>query len=179
MPTQPDSSIRRSLLALALAVFVAGGCQAASPTPEPTPAPTLQPTPAAIDGGTVTLTDTECTWEGNPGSVSGAQVTIELQNDTDDFGVFFVHRLKPEFSWQDGVDAIAAIQAAMAADEDWPNWASNLTTIVSERQAEAGGTGEVVVGPTPGTIGIVCSANTDARGTVLTVFLAGPLEVAG
>jgi hypothetical protein len=173
-------SLTKALLIASLggAVFVAcqpsGGASPTAPPAVPSPSPSV----AVVDGGTITLTDDGCTWDGNPGPVRGAEVTIELVNETDDYGVFIVHRLKPEFTWEDGRDAIEAIQVALAAGEDWPNWSTNVSVVEGEAAAEAGGTGVASVAPTAGTKGVVCSANTSPTGDILTVFLVGPLEVA-
>ena len=156
----PAPSLRRSLAVVACAALM--GCTAASTAPPTGTPPAARPSPEQVEGGTITLTDDGCTWEGNPGPLSGAQAKVEIRNETDDFGAFFVHRLKPEFTWQDGVDAIAAIVAAHEAGEDWPNWASNLTSVMSEATADAGATSTAVIGPTAGIHGVVCSASTDA-----------------
>jgi hypothetical protein len=87
------------------------------------------------------------------------------------------HELHSEFTWDDGVDAIEAIQVAVASHEPWPNWTTNVSTAEDEGTAEAGGTDVVSVSATAGTIGVVCSANESPTGDVLTVFLVGPLEV--
>ena len=169
----------RIALLLVITAALLGGCASAATAPPTEPPPSASPTPAPVAGGTITLTDDGCTWADNPGSVSGRETTLEIRNKTDDYGVFNVHRLKPEFSWQDGQAAIAAIQDAIAAGEDWPNWASNVSDVVAEGFATADSVSVVVVPATAGTFGVVCSANTSSAGDVLTVFLAGPLEVAG
>ena len=172
----------RNVLLVAIACAVVAGCGAAAtvpPTHPPTdPPPSASPTPGQVAGGTITLADDGCTWADNPRSASGTQVTVELVNETDDYGVFFIHRLKPEFSWQDGVDAIAAIQVAHAAGDDWPNWATNVSIIEGEAAADAGGTAVALIPAMAGTFGVVCSASTSASGDILTIYLAGPLEIA-
>lgn len=183
LATLRPSSLHRTILAGAVCAAAFVACQPVGTnreTASPSPLVTAPPSPTAtvVDGGTITLTDEDCTWDGNPGSVSGAEVTIEVRNQTDDYGVFIVHRLKPEFTWDDGRDAIAAISDALEAGEDWPNWATTVSTVEGEGAAEAGGTGMASVPPTAGTVGVVCSANTSPTGDVLSVFLVGPLEVA-
>ena len=174
-------SLAGALFVLSLGGAALGGCQpagSASETASPSPVVTASPSPTAavVDGGTISLTDDGCTWEGNPGTVPSGRVSIELSNETDDYGVFIVHRLKPEFTWDDGRDAIDAIQVALAAGEDWPNWSTNVSTVEGEGAAEAGGTGEVSISATAGAYGVVCSSNTSPTGDILTVFLVGPLE---
>ena len=175
------STTRRPGIAPVLVITAAllGGCASTTTALPSQPPPFASPTLAPVSGGTITLTDNDCTWADNPESVSGRETTLQIRNETDDYGAFFVHRLKPEFNWQDGEAAIAAIQDAIAAGEDWPNWASNVSVIVAEGVADAGAGGVVGVPGTTGTYGVVCSANTSSRGDVLTVFLAGPLEIAG
>ncbi|HZM73108.1 MAG TPA: hypothetical protein VFC71_06995 [Candidatus Polarisedimenticolia bacterium] len=169
----------RAALLLAITATLLGGCASGATAPPTDPPPSATAAPEAVAGGTITLTDDGCTWANNPSSVSGRETTLEIRNETDDYGAFFVHRMKPEFTWQDGEAAIAAIQDAIAADEDWPNWASNVSVVVSEGDAAAGGVDVVGVPAANGTYGVVCSANTNSQGDVLTVFLAGPLEVSG
>ena len=171
-------SLKEALLIASLGGAMFAACQpsgGASPTASPA-VPSPRPSVSVVDGGTITLREDGCTWDGNPGTVRGAQATIELVNETDDYGVFIVHRLKPEFTWDDGRDAIDAIQVALAAGEDWPNWSTNVSTVEGEGAAEAGGTGEVSISATAGTYGVVCSSNTSPTGDILTVFLVGPLE---
>jgi len=163
-------SLAGALFVLSLGGAALGGC------PPSQPPPTAGPSPESVDAGAITLTDDGCTWEGNPGTVPSGRVSIELSNETDDYGVFIVHRLKPEFTWDDGRDAIDAIQVALAAGEDWPNWSTNVSTVEGEGAAEAGGTGEVSISATAGAYGVVCSSNTSPTGDILTVFLVGPLE---
>ena len=167
---------------LAIAGLVAWACAPTAPVTRPTPAPTVAPpssttAPEPIAGGTVTLTDEGCAWVGNPASAGGGPVVVDVHNATADYGVFVVHRLKPEFTWQDGRDAIAAIQRAMVAGADWPNWSTQVSIVAGEGTADAGATGTATVPAIAGTYGIVCSANRGPTGDVLSVFLAGPLEM--
>jgi hypothetical protein len=176
-------SLTGALLIASLGGAALGGCQpsgAARETASPSPLVSAPPSPpaAVVDGGTITLTDDDCTWDDSPGSVRAGRVAIEVVNETDDYGVFEVHRLKPEFTWDDGRDAIAAINDALEAGEDWPNWATNVSTLEGEGAADARGTELASVTLAAGTIGVVCSANTSPTGDVLSVFLVGPLEVA-
>jgi hypothetical protein len=164
-------------LRIVLGAVLLAGCTSPAVTAQPTEPPSNTPSPGPVDAGEITLTDDGCTWEANPGSVPAGRVSIEVHNETDDFGVFIVHRLKPEFTFEDGREAIEAIQDAMAAGEDWPNWTTERSTIEGEGTAEAGATGVTLLTLTAGTMGIVCSANTSPTGDILTVYLVGPLEV--
>lgn len=178
-PSFPPPRVPRLMIGIVLVAAI-GACQ---PTAGATPSAVLataSPAPSfdVVEGGTITLTEDGCIWQGNPATLSGAQAKVEITNETDDFGAFFVHRLKPEFTWDDGVAAIAAIAAANEAGQDWPNWAMNVSIVMSEPTVEGGATTTAFIGPTAGTFGVVCSANSGVHGTVLSVFLVGPLEVA-
>jgi hypothetical protein len=175
----PRSAALRSLSGF---VIVAGcaalwGCASPTGTAPPTQAPTASPSPGPVEAGAITLTDDDCTWEANPGTVPSGSVSIEVHNETDDYGVFIVQRLKPQFTFEDGREAIAAIQEAIAAGAEWPEWTTERSTIEGEGTAEAGRTGVALITLEEGTIGVVCSANTSPTGDILTVFLAGPLDV--
>ena len=156
-----------------------GACQqsdsagnTASPSLPVTASPS--PTAAAVDGGTITLTDEGCTWESNPGSVTGGRLTLAVRNETDDYGDFMVHMLRPGRTFDEGRASIAAIQEALKTGAEWPE---ELSDVISEVSAEPGQDGELTVVTTAGTLGVVCSANSTSTRDILTVFLAGPLEV--
>lgn len=178
------------VVAIAFGAIVIGGCQAGSPTSAPAKSPpssapsppaatatapgrTPAPTPASL--GTITLTDTGCSWEGNPGVAPAGLVTLRARNATGDYGLFIVHRLRTGKSWADGEAAIAAIQQALVTGAEWP---PAISDAVGELAAEAGGDDRQNITLTPGTYGIVCSANTSRIGDILTVFLVGPLTLA-
>ena len=129
-----------------------------------------------VDGGTITLTDDDCTWEGKPGPMSEGRLTLAARNETDDYGVFMVHKLRPGRTFDEGRAAIAAIQDALKTGAEWPE---EISDVVTEATAEAGLDSDIIVLTTAGTFGVVCSANTSPTGDILTVFLAGPLEVTG
>ena len=179
----------RTILAMTLAVVAMAACQAgvgptnvpATPLPvaassTPAPAASAAASPAATTAalGTITLTDTGCTWAGNPGSITAGSVSIQAWNETDDYAAFFVHRLHAGKTWTDGVANVAAIVTALPTGADWPPAVSD---VVTEGDADAGlGDGLEFVA-TPGTYGVICSANTSPTGDILTVFLVGPLVV--
>jgi hypothetical protein len=102
-------------------------------------------------------------------------MTLVIRNETDDYGVFMFHKLRPGRTFDEGRAAIAAIQEALKTGADWPEAISDS---VIEATAEAGKDGAVAMVTTAGTFGVVCSANTSPTGDILTVFLVGPLEVA-
>ena len=181
MRTHLDPSIRRSVLALALVASVAGGCQAAAPTsnPTPTPNPTAnsEPTRAVADGGTIVLTDTGCAWAGHPGAIPAGLLSLTVRNETDDYAIFDVHRIKDGRTWDDGMDAIRMIQEAIRAGTEWPEEVFDVSDFVADGFAEAGADDTIAIRASSGTHGVVCTANTGPTGEALAIFLAGPLEI--
>ena len=179
MPTLLRSrTFRGALLVASLGSAALGGCQL-SGSADGTSKPSIvvaspSPTAPVVDGGTITLTDDGCTWEANPGSTSEGPLSLAVRNETDDYGVFTVHRLYPGRTFDEGRAAIAAIQEALKTGADWPE---PLSYDITEATAEAGLDSDVTVSTTAGTFGVVCPANTSPTGDVLTVFLVGPLEV--
>ena len=172
----------RTMLAIAFTLTIAG-CQAATAptsvpatsTPPPsTSAPSVTATAAPARLGTITLTDTGCTWVGNPGSVAAGPVTIQVWNETDHYTDFFVHKLRAGQTWADGEAAIAAIREALGTGADWPPAVSDE---VAGTVALAGLGNGLAFDATAGTHGVVCSASTSSTGDILTVFLVGPLVV--
>ena len=174
----------RTTIAVTFGAVALAACQAAGPSSVPTtpqPAPTSAPAPAATAAaptaavlGTITLTDTGCTWAGNPGSISPGSVAIQAWNETDDYAAFFVHRLHADKTWADGVANVAGIVAALPTGADWP---PPVSDVVTEGDADAGLGDGLEFEATPGIYGVTCSANTSADGDILTVFLVGPLTV--
>jgi hypothetical protein len=198
----PMNGFARFALAAATVVVVAAGGlyllgpgqqeSVGGPAGSPTPSPSASPaTPLA---GTVTLTDTGCTWEGNPGSLAmPSMLTIELRNDTDDYANFDLHWIKAGHTYAEGVAYVADIAPRLATGEDWPpndfsvNVHSHGVTANADSTIGWAATGSGP-GPAPqipgerlepGSYGIVCSANTSPTGDILTVFLVGPLELTG
>ena len=178
MPTlQRSRSVTGALLVTALGSAALGGCQL-SGSANGTSSPSIEmgsrsPAPV-VDGGTITLTDDGCTWAANPGSTSEGRLTLAVRNETDDYGLFIVHKLHPGRTFDEGRALISDIQAALKTGAEWPEEVSDAVT---EATAEAGDTSDVAMLTTAGTFGVVCSANTSPTGDVLTVFLVGPLEV--
>ena len=165
-----------------VAVLVLGGLYVLGPrigigpsTPTPSPAPSTTPIPGTA--GTVTATETGCTWTGNPGSIDPREIRIAVQNDSDDFVAFDLHRLKPEHSFEEAIDLFAQVKAALPSGGEWPAQVFELSTLVADSTLNGQGQNLIVVTVFPGVHGIVCSANTAADGDVLRVDLLGPLEV--
>ena len=172
-------SLTGTLLVASLGGAGLGACQqssSASETSSPSVSVTGSPSPTApvVDGGTITLTDDNCTWEANPASVSEGRLTLAVRNETDDHGVFIVHKLRPGRTFDEGQTVIAAIQEALKTGAEWPQ---EVSEAIVEATAEAGQDGDVTMVTTAGTFGVVCSASTSPTGDILTVFLVGPLEV--
>lgn len=172
-------SFRGVLLVASLCSAGLGGCQpAGSATETASPSPVVmaspRPTPLVVDGGEITLTDDNCTWEGNPGSVAEGRLALAVRNETDDYGLFIVHKLRPGRTFDEGRAVVATIQEALKTGAEWPDEVSDA---IAEATADAGRDGAVTIATTAGTLGVVCSANTSPRGDVLSVFLVGPLEM--
>ena len=145
--------------------------------------------------GTITLTDTGCAWEGNPGTLTRPDlVTIALRNETDDYADFQLHWVRSGRTYAEGAALVAELARRLTTGEEWP---PNDVSIVVHAQGVVArsetiarwpttGTGEA---PAPelqhgaiwnlesGTYGVVCSANTSPTGDVLTTFLVGPLQL--
>lgn len=173
-------SITHPMLIALLASAALGGCQTSGSAEEQTSSPSIavrtlpSPTPPDIDGGAITLTDEDCTWEANPGSVPEGRLSIEVRNETDDYGLFILHRLHPGRTFDEGRAAIAAIQEALTTGAEWP---AEISDAITEAAAAGGLKSELTILSAAGTYGVVCSANSSPTGDILTIFLVGPLAV--
>jgi hypothetical protein len=165
------------------------------PPGSPTPLPTAPATPAPAAAGTITLTDSGCTWESNPGSLAmPAVLGIAVRNDTDHYADFQLHWVRTGHTYAEGVAFVADVQRRLTTGDAWP---PNDISISVEAQGvpahddatvgwATAGIGEGPVpefrsGPNwrwePGSYGVVCSANTSSTGDILTTFLVGPLQL--
>lgn len=168
------------LLVTLLGSSALGGCGTSDAVDATTSSPSIvteaPPTPSAAgrDGGTITLSDDGCIWEGNPGSMSEGRLTVAVRNTTDDFGLFIVHQLRAGRTFDEGRAAIATIQEALKTGAEWPE---EISDPITEATAGPGLDGYITKAMRAGTFGVVCSANTSPTGDILTVFLVGPLEV--
>lgn len=170
-------SARRSLLKVALVASLAIGCQAAA-SPTRTPAPPATTVPAGgVQLGALTLSDTGCRWDGNPGSITTGLASITVRNETDDHGLFILHRIRDGRTWEDGLAAVALIQEALLTGAEWPDEVFEVSEPAAEADVEANADGVIRFGFFEGTWGVVCSANTSSTGDILTTFLSGPLQV--
>ena len=153
-----------------------GPSVAPSATPSPTAAPT--PTPIPANAGTITLTDTACTWDGNPSPFSSPEVGIHFVNETNTFGNFGFYRLEEGSTWEDAVAyIIAENEALQAGAEANPSGPPDFVIDYGNVDTEALKEGDLLVTVSPGTYGVVCSSNEPPPGAVFAVYLVGPLEV--
>lgn len=149
----------------------------------------------SVVAGTITLTDTGCDWESNPGTLTRPDVvSIALQNETDDYADFQLHWVRSDRTYAEGVAYVAELARRLDTGEEWP---PNDVSIAVHSQGVVARSGTIARWPTAGTgeapapelqhgptwtletgsYGIVCSANTSPTGDILTMFLVGPLEL--
>jgi hypothetical protein len=190
----------------AAAIVIAAGVIYFRPVPssnvgggQPSPPPTM-PASATTSAspslaGTITLTDTGCTWERNPGTLASPDLlAVALRNETDDYADFQLHWVRDGRTYADGVAFVKELARRLTTGEDWPpNDVSVLVHahgVVARSESIAtwptAGIGEAPApelqhGPSwnleTGTYGVTCSANTSPTGDVLTTFLVGPLQM--
>jgi hypothetical protein len=126
----------------------------------------------------ITLTDSGCTWEGNPGSIDGTigQVMVEfsVRNETDTFGNFGIFRLDTG-TWDEAAAWILAENAALNGGTSHPP--QDFATEVGNVDAPERETYPSQLLLDAGTYGIVCSSNEPPPGRVFAVHLVGPLEL--
>lgn len=153
-----------------------GGLGPGGPTVKPSP--TAAPTRAVVQAGTITLTDSGCTWEGNPGSIDGpsrqVMVQFSVRNETDTFGNFGMFRLDTG-TWDEAAAWIVAENAALHGGPSHPP--HDFATEVGNVDAPERKTYPSQLLLDAGTYGIVCSSNEPPPGLVFAVYLAGPLEL--
>jgi hypothetical protein len=178
--TTMNGYLRIALGAVAVLIAAAGGLVLLGPgLPGGIGGPgTTSPTPTPPTGGRITLTDTGCTWVGNPGTVSG-DIVIEFRNDTDDHAIFDLHGVVANHTWDEGVAFVEELSRRLETGEEWPP--NDISDFERLTELSAGSTTRIEVSMpyfdvTPVTHGIVCAANTSPTGDTLTVFLVGPLD---
>ena len=175
----------RLLAAVVAVVSIGGAVLLFGPRLGVGPSPTPSPTPVATgpaSAGLITLTDTGCTWDSNPGTLpnSISALQFEFRNDTDTFATFFLHWVRPEHTWAEGVAFVADLQRRLVTGEDWPPNEISVSPVSFDLATR--GTQQVSWGGwafEPGTYGVICSGNTGATGDILTTFLVGPLQLVG
>jgi hypothetical protein len=180
--TTMNGSLRIALGAVAVLITAVGGLALLGPgLPGGIggPGPTASPAPTPPAGGRITLTETGCTWVGNPGTVSGGPIRIEFRNETDDHAIFDLHGIVVNQTWDNGVAFVEDLNRRLETGEEWPpNHISDFNRLT---ELAAGSTTQVEISMpyfdfTPVTHGIVCAATTSPTGDTLAVFLVGPLE---
>ena len=150
------------------------------PSTTPVPSPTTQPTTSTVQAGTITLTDSGCTWDGNPGSIPDVGgrnlVQFTVRNETDTFGNFGIFRLDSG-TWEAAAEWILDENAALHGGPSQPpqDFATEVGNVDAPERREY--RSQLLMDP--GTYGIVCSSNEPPPGLVFAVYLAGPLEIAG
>lgn len=183
--SQMNTYSRFAVAAIVAVIAIGGALYLVGPRLGVGPSPTPSATPTAtgqVSAGRVTLTDTGCTWESNPGTLptSVSHLKFELRNETDDFALFGLHWVRPGHTWEEGVALVAEIQRAIIEKRDWPP--NEMSIAVADVGLEARKTDEIRWGGwafEPGYYGVICAANTSATGDVLTTFLVGPLQLIG
>lgn len=150
------------------------------PRPSPTPSATPIPTQSVVDLGTITLTDTGCTWTGNPGSIDAAVEPVighvAVVNQTDTFANFGVYRLNDGHAWSEAEAWYLADQEAVRTGASPPpvDFVTDAGNIDAPERREYPSTLTL----NAGIHGVLCSSNEPPPGLVFALYLVGPLEVA-
>lgn len=188
-----NTPLRLAALAAALVIATAGalylvgprfgiGGPGPTPTVAPTPSPSPSPTQSVVELGTVTLTNTGCTWAGNPSTITAAAQpvigSITLVNETDTFGNFGIYRLVEGRTWEEGQSWIADMNEEFHGGPPASAPVGELTTEVGNVDAPERRAYPNTLVLNSGTHGIVCSSNEPPPGLVFAVYLVGPLEIA-
>jgi hypothetical protein len=164
---------------VAIALLPRGPGPGPTPTPSLVPSASPNPTQTVVDLGTITLTDTACTWTGNPGSIDAAlePVTgqIAVDNQTDTFGNFGIYRLIDGYTWADAEAWYAADQAATITGASPPpvDFVTDVGSIDAPQRREYPSTLTL----NAGIHGVICSSNEPPPGEVFAIYLVGPLEI--
>jgi hypothetical protein len=181
-----------AIVAIGVALLLIGPRLGVGPasSPSPTPRPT-----GPVSAGRVTLTDTGCTWESNPGTMARPDVfEIHLVNETEHYADFQLHWVRDGHTYAEGEAFVAELARRLKTGEEWQ--ANDVSLAIAAHGVDARsdttvrwptkGVGEP---PAPGindgsswawpagAYGIVCSANTSPTGDILTTFLVGPLQL--
>ena len=180
-----NGHLRLAVAAAAVVVVAAGGVYLLNPgRPADSvggPGPTATPSPTAssafMSGGTITLTDEGCTWDGKPTVLrNGTRLVIEMRNETDTFGNFGYYKLDTDRTWAEAAAWVEGEDEALqtGAEQEAPaDFAIELHSVDAEALQES----RLTTIARPGTYGVVCSANEPPPGAVFHVYLVGPLEV--
>lgn len=186
IPRGEDTHPRRINLVLAVLMVVATGCASSAssaPTSEPVSAKTTEAATAAASGqaevaveiGTVTLSDSDCTLDLAQDPVRAGQVELVVVNNTGATGAFDMGRIHDSSSYEELETVItAAIRAAEASEEMVPRPSFLGSGLLS--RAVQGGESQTLTGTlTAGTYGLVCLGTYEVG--VRPVAVLGPIEV--
>lgn len=174
--TNMNGSLRLALGAVAVLIAAVGGVALLGPGLPGVGGP---PTATPPTGGSITLTDTGCTWAGNPGTVSSGPIVMEFRNDTEGYATFELHGVVANRTWDKGVALIAEVNKRIEKGEPWPD--NDVSDFNQLTELTAGSTTRIEVSMpyfefAPRIHGIVCGANTSPTGDVLGLYLVGPLD---
>jgi hypothetical protein len=176
-----NGSTRLALGAAAIVIVAVGGIyllgglrptgSVGGPGPSPSPTPTSN-----VNGGTITLTASGCTWTGNPGTAKTGLLIIEVVNQTADFGNFGFYLLdESKATWDQAAAWMEAEDAALNGGASHPP--QDFAIDRGNADAPAGTSARLILTPTTGTFGVVCSTNEPPPGKVFHVYLVGPLVI--
>lgn len=148
----------------------------------PPATPTATPATASVQAGTITLTGTGCTWDGNPGSITVATEpfigSITVVNETDTFANFGIYRLADGRTWDEAESWITDVNLELHGGPIASTPAGEFTTEVGNIDAPERREYQSTLVLSAGTHGIVCSSNAPPPGDVFAAYLVGPLEIA-
>ena len=173
-----------AVIAIALAGLVVlgpglSGGTGAPPSPTPTPEPTPE-ADGAVLMGTISLTDRGCRKVGFDDNLTPMNypLAVQFRNETQTFANFGFYLLREGRTWQEAVEYIATVDAALETGAEWPPM--DFAVEAGNIDVEAGAAPGRLVIPldqTPGTYGFLCSANEPPPGKIFSVYLVGPIEI--
>jgi hypothetical protein len=126
---------------------------------------------AGDDATRVTLTDDGCSYDG-PGSFEAGTVSLELENQSDENGVFTLLRLEPSTTYEQLEAHVAAAQQRIDAGQA-PLGPPESVTVVLPLEVDPSQVGELSSILTAATYAITCANGPPAT----TLQVAGPFEV--
>jgi hypothetical protein len=152
-----------------------------SPTPSLAPPASVAPTQTDVSLGTITLTDTGCTWTDKPGLISAAKAPVigQLQviNETDTFGNFGIYRIADGRTWEEAVTWVEAMNAEAHGGPAASAPTGDFVTDVGNVDAPERKGYPTTLTLGSGVHGVLCSSNEPPPGQIFAVYLVGPLEV--
>lgn len=187
MPTFMKLAAGIAVVAIAgwLGLSTLGGRLGPAAPPSPSPAPTASPiaTQTDVAAGTITLTESGCTWTDNPGVISATRAPViarvQVVNETDTFGNFGIYRLADGRTWEEAASWIAAMNDEVHGGPPASAPTGDFTTEVGNVDAPERRAYPTTLTLGSGVHGVVCSSNEPPPGDVFAVYLVGPLEIVG